>query len=32
MNSNIIDPWNLSHEFLLKFNEINIVKGPCKLI
>jgi len=32
MNSNIIDPWNLSQEFLLKSNEINIIKGPCKVI
>ena len=30
--NNIIDPWNLSKEFLLNFDEKNIIKGPCKVI
>jgi hypothetical protein len=30
--NNIIDPWNLSKEFLLNFDQENIIKGPCKVI
>ena len=29
---NIIDPWNLSQDFLLNFEQENIIKGPCKVI
>ena len=32
MNINIIDPWNLSQDFLLNFEQENIIKGPCKVI
>jgi len=32
INMNIIDPWNLSQDFLLNFEQENIIKGPCKVI
>jgi len=28
----ILDPWDLSQDFLLKFNEETIIKGPCKVL
>lgn len=27
----ILDPWDLSQDFLLKFNEETIIKSPCKV-
>jgi hypothetical protein len=31
-NKIILDPWNLSQNFLLKYDDQNIIKGPCKVI
>ena len=30
MNNQIIDPWDLSQDFVLNFSEETIIKGPCK--
>lgn len=32
MNNQILDPWNINEEFILKLNSENIIKGPCKII
>ncbi len=28
----MLDPWNIQEEFIIKLNEENIIKGPCKIL